>query len=431
VKGRQLIGKRAGVAASRDETGGETAALRLLQATSGGRMFALQIVIVLVLFMTAQVYDGSLHALSHWFILASYAAGAVAVALADGETGRRTEALAWGETGLNAGLAVYVIIEHMLAGAGAVDDASDAVSQLPAFLLLLQTGLRMRLPHTVLFSGVVTLTWGGAILIGLLHPEGFLGPQITLSDQVPGLLTFAAASLVVIDGARRLRSAVAAALRLEHERTLLARFVPGSVAVDLAREGGIGTVRHRHACLMALDIRGFSALTRERPQEEVVRALLDVRALTHAAVTGHGGIVDKYVGDGVLAQFVVGTPAAQARAALACARTIHDRLADLNRERRGQRLPVLRVMVALHAGEVLVGVFDDGLRAEFTVLGPAMNTLARIEARTKAADLGLAASEDFVRLLAAEPEASLARIADPEGSPGTPALFAIGAGASV
>ena len=148
--------------------------------------------------------------------------------MADGETGRRTEALAWGETGLNAGLAVYVIIEHMLAGAGAVDDASDAVSQLPAFLLLLQTGLRMRVPHTVLFSGVVTLTWGGAILIGLLHPEGFLGPQITLSDQVPGLLTFAAASLVVIDGARRLRSAVAAALRLEHERTLLARSSPAA-----------------------------------------------------------------------------------------------------------------------------------------------------------------------------------------------------------
>ena len=134
---RQVLGKREGVAASRDEIGGETAALRLLQATSGGRMFALQIVIVLVLFMAAQVYDGSLHALSHWFILASYAAGVVAVALAERDAGRSTEALAWGETGLNAGLAVYVIVEHMLAGAGAVDDASDAVSQLPAFLLLL------------------------------------------------------------------------------------------------------------------------------------------------------------------------------------------------------------------------------------------------------------------------------------------------------
>ncbi|KAB1073289.1 adenylate/guanylate cyclase domain-containing protein [Methylobacterium planeticum] len=394
-------------------------------------MVALQVVIVLVLFMTAQVYDGSLHALSHWFILASYAAGVVSVALAEREPGRRSVALAWGETGLNAGLAVYVIVEHMLAGAGAVDDASDAVSQLPAFLLLLQTGLRMRVLHTMLFAGVVTVAWGGAILIGLVHPEGFLGPQITLSDQVPGLLTFAAASLVVIDGVRRLRSAVTAALRLEHERTLLARFVPGSVAVDLAREGGIGAVRHRHACLMAVDIRGFSALTRERPQEEVVRALLDVRALVHAAVTGHGGIVDKYVGDGVLAQFVVGTPAGQARAALACAGTIHDRLADLNRERRGSRLPVLRVMVALHAGEVLVGVFDDGLRAEFTVLGPAMNTLARIESRTKAADLALAASGDFVRLLTADPQIRFAPVESGEAAPGVPSLFSIEAGASI
>ena len=55
--------------------------------------------------------------------------------------------------------------------------------------------------------------------------------------------------------------------------------------------------------------------------------------------------------------------------------------------------------MALHAGEVLVGVFDDGHRAEFTVLGTAMNRLARIEARAKAANLTLAGSYDLVRLL--------------------------------
>jgi len=59
----------------------------------------------------------------------------------------------------------------------------------------------------------------------------------------------------------------------------------------------------------------------------------------------------------------------------------------------------IRTATALHAGDLLVGVFDDGVRAEYTVLGPAMNMLARIEARAKAADLAVAASADFVALL--------------------------------
>ncbi|MGU3540879.1 adenylate/guanylate cyclase domain-containing protein [Methylobacterium sp. A54F] len=404
----------------------QAGARQLLRAAAGGRLLALRVVIVLVLLMAAQAYDGSLHALSHWIILGLYAVGAVGFGLLERGEGARAEAFGWAGTVLNATIAVYVIVEHMLAGASAVDDASDAVSRLPAFLLLLQTGLTTRVWHTVLFSGLVVLAWGAAIALGMVWPEGVLGPHVTLADQIPGLLTFAAASLVVIDGVMRLRGAVAEALRLEHERAQLARFVPDRVARDLARLGEAAAVRERHACLMAVDIRGFSRLTREAPQEAVVRALLAVRALVHGAVTEHDGIVDKYVGDGVLAQFLVGRPAEQAARALACAGAIQAGLAALGRERQAAGQPPLRVAVALHAGEVLVGVFDDGLRAEFTVLGPAMNTLARLEARAKAADLAVAASADFLALL---PPAERARATAVEAEAAAgPILYGLAAG---
>ncbi|NEU11211.1 adenylate/guanylate cyclase domain-containing protein [Methylobacterium sp. BTF04] len=367
-------------------------------------------IIVVVLLATAQGFDGAVHSASHGVVLGIYALCSLCLGLADwrrahraqsrGDQGGGTEWLAWTATLLNAGVALFVVVEHMMVGALATEETASAVSRLPAFLLLLQTGLSMRVWHTALFAGLVSLAWGGTILLAAIDPDhALLGPHVTLDEEVPGLLTFMAASLVVIDGVRRLRSAVTTALRMEHERTALARFVPDSVAVELARDGGLGAVRSRHACLFALDIRGFSAFTRSHAQEEVVRALLDVRALTHVAVTQHGGIVDKYVGDGILAQFVVGRPETQAEAALACARTIAARLADLNHARRRGDLPALRITVALHSGEVLVGVFDDGHRAEFTVLGPAMNQLARIEARAKADDLPLAASETFLQLL--------------------------------
>lgn len=411
-------------------------AFALLQAASGRRLLAMHAIIVVALLATGQVYDGSIHALSHWVVLGAYAACSIGLALAESWTGDvdesdgshavngRSEWLAWASTGLNAAVAVYVEIEHMLAGAATgFDDAASAVSRLPAFLLLLQTALTMRVWHTIVFSSVVTLAWGTAIVLVHLRSSAMvLGPHVSLGDEVPSLLTFIAASLVVIDGIRRLRMAVTTALRLAHERSLLARFVPGSVAVRLAREGGLGTVRERHACLLTLDIRGFSALTRERGQDEMVRTLLDMRALAHTAVTAHGGLVDKYVGDGMLAQFMAGRPEAQARDALAASRDILHRLEILNAKREADGTPPLRVALALHAGTVLAGVFDDGKRAEFTVIGPAMNALARLETRTKEAGLALGASEAFVGLLPWRAAGTAAPIADG----GEPVLFALG-----
>ncbi|RZK86938.1 MAG: adenylate/guanylate cyclase domain-containing protein, partial [Methylobacterium sp.] len=353
----------------------ENTVLRLTQRATGGRLLVLRVVIVLVLLMAAQVYDGSLHALSHWFILGLYAAGSVWFGRAERGEGRHAEGFAWAGTALNAGLAIYVIVEHMLAGAADTGGGADAVSRLPAFLLLLQTALSMRVWHTALFAGTVAFAWGAAILAGLVDPDGFLGPHVDLAEQAPGLLTFLAAGVVVVDGIARLRHAAGEAVRLEHERAQLARFVPDGVSAELARDGDLGTARRRHACLLALDIRGFSRLSRDHQPETMVRALLAVRALAHAAVTEHDGIVDKYVGDAVLAEFVVGGPVAQARGALASARAIRTRLAALNRDRAAAGEFPLRVVVALHAGDLLVGVFDDGLRAEYTVLGPAMNTL--------------------------------------------------------
>ena len=403
-----------------------------LRDASGRRALALHTVIVLALLATAQTYDGSIHAAGHWIVLPLYAACSLCLGLAGGQgadaaAGRNgrgeTPGLALAATLLNGGIALYLVAEHMLAGTAGTEEAAAAVSRLPAFLLLLQTGLGMRVRYTALFAGLVALGWGGTILCAAAWPGRVaLGPHVTLSGEAAGLLTFLAASLVVVDGVRRWQAAVAAALRLDRERAVLTRFVPDAVAAELSREGGIGAVAARHACLFALDIRGFSALTRERAPGEVVAALLDVRALTAAAIAEQGGIVDKYVGDGVLAQFLVGAPDRQAAAALACACTVHRRLGPLNRRRREAALPILRVTIALHAGDVLVGVFDDGHRAEFTVLGPAMNALARIETRAKANDLPLAASRRFVDLLPA-PEAGRLRLAPvPPGPGGGPPL---------
>lgn len=374
----------------------EEAALRVMREEGRPRLLAMRIVIVLVLLMAAQAYDGSLHAQSHWIILGLYGLGTVWFGLAERGRGATAAAYSWAGTGLNALLAVYVIVEHMMAGGGKGEGA-DAVSRLPAYLLLLQTGLGMQVSHTLLFCGIVTTSWVAAFFIGLTHPDLFPGFNGDLPMQVIGLAAFVATGLLVIDGVARLRRAVDRTLVVERERGRLARFVPNAIARDLASDA-LG-IHRRHACLLLLDIRGFSALSREHPPEEMVAALMAVRAQAQGAVAEQGGIVDKYIGDAVLAQFVTGTPEAQARAAAACALDIQARLAEVNTRRQAAGLFSIRTATALHAGDLLVGVFDDGARAEYTVLGPAMNMLARIEARAKAADLTVAASEEIVALL--------------------------------
>jgi adenylate cyclase len=128
----------------------------------------------------------------------------------------------------------------------------------------------------------------------------------------------------------------------------------------------------------------------------------------------------------VLVQFVVGRPDAQARAALACALSIRGRIAAVNAAQAAEGLFTLRVVVALHAGDLLVGVFDDGVRAEYTVLGPAMNALSRIEARAKAAEIEVAASGDFLDLIGGPLPAGVRAVPVPDAALPEPlALLAI------
>ena len=210
------------------------------------------------------------------------------------------------------------------------------------------------------------------------------------------LVAFVAAAGFVLYAAVWMRGAAASTVRAREERVLLSRFMPAGVASDVVRGGETSAVAERHATLLGVDLRGSSALARMHAAPKVVDWLLDFRRLVHDAVTAHGGIVDKYVGDGVNALFLDGTEREQATRALATIDAIFSALDHWNvlRDRSGD--PRLRVIVVAHCGRVLAGVFDDGRRAEFTVLGPVMNDLSRIERRAKEADKDAVVSADLL-----------------------------------
>lgn len=135
-----------------------------------------------------------------------------------------------------------------------------------------------------------------------------------------------------------------------------------------------------HATVLVADIRGFTALMSSLPMSTMA-ALLDRWFATMTdTIRGFGGVVDKFVGDAVIALF--GLPEARgddAICALACAAAMQQAMLVLNRELAAQGLPRLFIGIAVSTGEVLAGSFGSAAHREYTAIGEVMNLASRME----------------------------------------------------
>lgn len=148
-----------------------------------------------------------------------------------------------------------------------------------------------------------------------------------------------------------------------HLEKLVSRGAAEAAAGGIERRGEL-----RRFTVLFSDIRGFTAYAEERSPAEVVDALNELLGAQATAVHQHGGDVDKYVGDELMALFH-GDDAEQR--ALACALDIIDAVA---RAGRG----ALSVGVGIHAGDVVYGAIGSDDRLDFTVIGDVVNTAARL-----------------------------------------------------
>jgi adenylate cyclase len=149
------------------------------------------------------------------------------------------------------------------------------------------------------------------------------------------------------------------------------------------------------AVLWSSDLRRFTQMSDQLPGGRVIGILNDLFELQAKAIVGHGGEILKFVGDGLLAIFPVTSPDAVARTAgnaLAAAQEAQAALLAL--ASTAGELP-LEIVIALHYGTVIYGNIGAADRLDFTVIGPAVNLVSRIEAIAKSLDLPLIVSDDF------------------------------------
>lgn len=154
------------------------------------------------------------------------------------------------------------------------------------------------------------------------------------------------------------------------------------------------------AVIWSSDLRRFTHISDHLSGERVIALLNDLFDLQARAIADHGGEILKFVGDGLLAIFPVADPSDAPRAAaeaLAAAREAQERLGELRAQRVSEINSELEIIVALHYGAATYGNIGSADRLDFTVIGPAVNLVSRIELVGKSFNLPLIVTDDFAK----------------------------------
>jgi len=143
----------------------------------------------------------------------------------------------------------------------------------------------------------------------------------------------------------------------------------------------------KHVTVLFTDVSGFTAMS-ERLDPEDVRAIVEGGfEIVMEAVHAHGGTVNQFLGDGVMALFDDSDGDDHAVRAVRAALAIEARLAPLRRDVNRRHGIAFRVRIGIHTGPVAVGVIGDGLRADYVPQGKTTRTAARLVSLARAGEI--------------------------------------------
>lgn len=221
----------------------------------------------------------------------------------------------------------------------------------------------------------------GALYADRLDPFAAFKP-----DDLELISAVAAQTAIAVENAR----AHERLAREEVARANYSRFLPEYVVKQMLENPDsfkLGGVNQTITILFA-DIRGFTRISEHAPPEKIVNLLNRYFSAMTDIIFAHGGTLDKYLGDGLMALF--GAPTAtpdDASNALNAAVAMQRRLLGINRELRDEGFPEIGVGMGLHTGEVIVGYIGSDRRSEYTAIGDTVNTSSRLESNARGGEI--------------------------------------------
>jgi adenylate cyclase len=140
----------------------------------------------------------------------------------------------------------------------------------------------------------------------------------------------------------------------------------------------------RYATFLFTDVRGFTNMSETLPPEQVTYIMNKALTAQQTAVQKNGGMVDKYIGDAMMAIF--NAPLDQDEhetRAVQTALDIQENMEALNKEFVAEGLPEIAIGIGIHSGDAVIGNMGSATRFDYTAIGDAVNTAARLESATK------------------------------------------------
>lgn len=176
------------------------------------------------------------------------------------------------------------------------------------------------------------------------------------------------------------------------------RFVPKEFLAFLQKasitEVQLGDHVETRMTVMFVDIRSFTTLSEQIQPEANFHFLNAYFAEMEPEIKAHGGFIDKYIGDGIMALFHRHTDSA-----LDAAIGMMDRMIPFNQDRLERGLPVIRTGIGLNTGRLMLGIVGGPNRMEGTVISDAVNVASRLEDLNKQYGTSILISEETYRTL--------------------------------
>lgn len=237
-------------------------------------------------------------------------------------------------------------------------------------------------------------------VLGVLYVDNFMSTHQFGEADVDFAIAFAGIAAVAIENGQfsdRIRQQALVRSNFERFFTphLAARIANSAEAVKLGGD-------KRRVAVLFSDIRGFTALSETMEPDAIARLLTEYFSEMVDCVFRHGGTLDKFIGDAVMAQW--GAPLGEsddADRAMSSAIDMMEALDKLNEHWKQQGRPTLAIGIGLNVGDAFAGNIGSERRLEYTVIGDTVNTASRLCG--KAGPGEILVSDDFARALMTPP----------------------------
>lgn len=292
-----------------------------------------------------------------------------------------------------------------------------APTLLYVFVFIALRALRFDARYVVLAGVVAATGWSALVFYALATPPGMdmitrdyihymTSNSILIGAEFDKIISILLVTAIVAVSLGRARSLLERAVRGDVATSDLSRFFAPEVARRITHDAepvraGEGEIRE--ATIVYVDLRGFSGLAAHWPPATTMRVLAAYQGAVVPLVAAHGGSVDKFLGDGVLATFGATEPnPCHAADALTAIRGIVAALDELRIEIEPGQARALRFGIAAASGPVVCGAVGIEGRLEYTVIGAPVNLAAKLEKHTKAENCRALADLATIRLASAQ-----------------------------